>query len=263
MTKLQIVGGGKMGEALVHGLTAAGWAQPAELGVVERLPQRRAELAERHPGVALLDAPVASDATVLAVKPGDVAEACKEIALAGTARVLSIAAGVSTEAIEGALGSGIGVVRAMPNTPAIVGEAASAVAPGASAAEADVEWAVEVLSSVGVVVRVSEAQLDAVTGLSGSGPAYLFLIAESLIEAGVLVGLSREVAEVLVAQTLLGSARLLQDSDDHVAALRSAVTSPAGTTAAGLHQLELGGVRGALLSAVQAATERSRQLGQP
>jgi pyrroline-5-carboxylate reductase len=150
----------------------------------------------------------------------------------------------------------------MPNTPAVVGFGASAICGGASATDDDLEWATSILEAVGVVVRVTEAQLDAVTGLSGSGPAYIFLIAETLIEAGVLMGLSREVAEILAVQTIRGSGELLQSSDDHAAALRAAVTSPGGTTAAGLHQLELGGVRGAFLSAVQAATERSRALGE-
>jgi pyrroline-5-carboxylate reductase len=150
----------------------------------------------------------------------------------------------------------------MPNTPAVIGKGAAAIAPGASAGTDDLDWAASVLDAVGVVVRVREEQLDAVTGLSGSGPAYLFLVAESLIEAGVLVGLPREVAEVLAVQTIVGSGELLRDSDDHAAALRAAVTSPGGTTAAGLHELERSGVRAAFLSAVQAATERSRRLGE-
>ena len=137
----------------------------------------------------------------------------------------------------------------------------SAIAPGPTATAADLDWAQSLLDAVGVVVRVTEAQLDAVTGLSGSGPAYVFLIAESLIEAGVLMGLTREVAEVLAVQTLRGSAELLHSSDEHAAALRGAVTSPGGTTAAGLHALESGGLRAAILDAVKAATERSRQLG--
>ncbi len=261
MVRLQIVGGGKMGEALLGGLLAAEWADAAELAVVEKVEARRAELASTFPGVAVLDRPTACDGALLAVKPTDVAETCAEVALAGVRRVVSIAAGVTTPALEGALGGGVAVVRAMPNTPAVVGAGASAVAGGASAGPDDVDWAVSILDAVGVVVRVSEAQLDAVTGLSGSGPAYVFLVAESLIEAGVLVGLSREVAEVLAVQTILGSGRLLESSDEHAAALRASVTSPGGTTAAGLHALEVGGLRAALLNAVRAATERARQLG--
>ena len=218
-------------------------------------------MASTFPGVAVLDRPTACEGALLAVKPTDVAETCAEVALAGVRRVVSIAAGVTTPALEAALGGGVAVVRAMPNTPAVVGAGASAVAGGASAGPEDIEWAMSILDAVGVVVQVSESQLDAVTGLSGSGPAYVFLMAESLIEAGVLVGLSREVAEVLAVQTILGSGRLLESSDEHAAALRASVTSPGGTTAAGLHALEVGGLRAALLNAVRAATDRARQLG--
>ncbi|MCU0309811.1 MAG: pyrroline-5-carboxylate reductase [Acidimicrobiales bacterium] len=261
MVRLQIVGGGKMGEALLGGLLAAGWAASDDLAVVERLDDRRTTLRAAFPGVAVLDRPVACDGALLAVKPGDVAETCHELALAGVRRVVSIAAGVGTPAIEAALGGGVAVVRAMPNTPAVIGAGASAVAGGTSADPDDVEWALSILGAVGVAVKVAESQLDAVTGLSGSGPAYVFLMAEALIEAGVLVGLSREVAEVLAVQTLLGSARLLESSDEHAAALRAAVTSPGGTTAAGLRVLETGGLRATVLEAVAAATERSAELG--
>ena len=261
MVRLQIVGGGRMGEALLTGLLEAGWAQASELAVVERLDARRRDLVEGFPEVAVLERPTACEGAVLAVKPADVAETAQEIALAGAQRVLSIAAGVTTSALEASLGPGIAVVRAMPNTPALVGAGASAIAGGISADIHDLDWAASVLEAVGVVVRVDEGKLDAVTGLSGSGPAYVFLVAESLIEAGVLVGLSRDVAEVLAVQTLLGSARLLESSDDHAAVLRAGVTSPGGTTAAALHALEAGGLRAALIDAVIAATERSRELG--
>lgn len=250
-----------MGEALLGGLLDAGWAAPSELCVVERIDERRRELAARYPDVAVIDAVGASEGAIVAVKPGDVDEACRALAAVGVRRVLSIAAGVTTATLEAALGDAIAVVRAMPNTPAVVGFGASAIAPGSTAASDDLAWAASILDAVGEVVRVKEEQLDAVTGLSGSGPAYLFLVAETLIEAGVLMGLPREVAEVLAVQTIRGSGELLHSSDDHAAVLRAAVTSPGGTTAAGLHQLELGGVRAAFLSAVQAATERSRELG--
>ncbi len=197
-----------MGEALLSGLLRAGWATAAELAVVERLPDRAAHLRQAFPGVEVSDRPVAAEGAVIAVKPGDVDEACKELALAGVERVLSIAAGVSTGSIEAALDGAVPVVRAMPNTPAVIGRGVAAIAPGASAGEADLEWAASVLEAVGVVVRVKEPQLDAVTGLSGSGPAYVFLVAESLIEAGVLVGLPREVAEVLAVETIIGSGEL-------------------------------------------------------
>jgi pyrroline-5-carboxylate reductase len=202
--------------------------------------------------------PVPAAGAVLAVKPGDVPAAAAAVAEAGAQRLLSVAAGVTTEALEAAA-PGLPVVRAMPNTPALIGAGAAAISPGSLAGEADLAWAEEILGAVGVVVRVPEKQLDAVTGLSGSGPAYVFLVAEALTEAGVLAGLPRDTAETLAFQTLLGSARLLEGNAP--AELRAAVTSPGGTTAAGLRELERHGVRAAFLDAVMAATERSRALG--
>jgi pyrroline-5-carboxylate reductase len=177
-------------------------------------------------------------------------------------RILSVAAGVTTASIEAAAGQALAVVRAMPNTPALIGAGAAAISPGSTAAEEDVAWAEEILGAVGVVVRVPETALDAVTGLSGSGPAYLFLVAEAMVEAGVLAGLPRDIAETLTFHTLLGSSRLLADGGSTPAALRASVTSPGGTTAAGVRELELRGVRAAFLEAVAAATKRSRELGQ-
>ena len=254
---LLIVGGGRMGAALLGGLLAAG-RSPSSLGVCEALPAARDDLASRFPGVAVSAEPVAADGVVIAVKPGDVAAACGAVS---AKRVLSIAAGVTTATLEAALPTGTPVVRAMPNTPALVGAGASAIAAGAAASDDDLAWAEDVLGAVGEVVRVPEALLDAVTGLSGSGPAYVFLVAEALIEAGVLVGLPRDVARTLAVQTLLGSARLLAETGEAPEALRAGVTSPGGTTAAGLRVLEQAGVRAAILDAVSAATERSRALG--
>jgi pyrroline-5-carboxylate reductase len=202
----------------------------------------------------------ACSAGLVAVKPYDVAAATTQAVGAGATRILSIAAGVSIGAIETAAGPGVAVVRSMPNTPALVGEGASAIAGGSAAGAADLDWAEQILGAVGSVVRVPEAQLDAVTGLAGSGPAYLFLIAEALTDAGVLAGLSRANAEALVSQLFVGSAALLADRGDP-AALRAMVTSPGGTTAAGLRALESAGVRAAMLDAVMAATARSRELG--
>ncbi|MBA2752445.1 MAG: pyrroline-5-carboxylate reductase [Actinobacteria bacterium] len=259
--RLVIVGGGRMGEALIAGLLAADWGDPSELVVVEKAESRRRELAEQFAGVDVRTEPVASDGSVIAVKPGDVEAACRAVVGAGDGRVLSIAAGVRLAELEAWLGAGVPVVRAMPNTPALVGEGASAVAPGGAASEADLEWAEGILGAVGIVVRVPENQLDAVTGLSGSGPAYVFLVAEALIEAGVASGLPRDVSTSLVTQTLLGSARLLAESGQGPEALRAGVTSPGGTTAAGLAALEVRATRAAFLEAVLAATERSRELG--
>ena len=250
-----------MGEALVGGLLAGGRA-PEELAVVEPVAGRRQDLEARFPGVTVSGQALAADGVVLAVKPGAVPDAAGAAGEAGCRRVLSIAAGVTIAALEACLPPGTPVVRAMPNTPALVGAGAAAVAGGSSAAEEDLAWAEGVLGAVGVVVRVDEPLLDAVTGLSGSGPAYVFLVAEALIDAGVLVGLPRDLASTLAVQTLLGSARLLAASGDSPQALRAAVTSPGGTTAAGLAALEDRAVRAAFLAAVRAATDRSRALGQ-
>ena len=257
-TRLLVLGGGRMGEALVGGLLANGWAKADEMTIVEKLDHRRRELTARHHGLRVSDDAVPADGAVVAVKPGDVQAACEGLE---AGRVLSIAAGVTLEALEGWLPAGTPVIRAMPNTPALVGAGAAAIAPGSSAKDDDMAWAEEVLSAVGVVVRLPEHLLDAVTGLSGSGPAYVFLVAEALIEAGVLAGLPRDVSVTLATQTLLGSARLLAESGDTAEALRAAVTSPGGTTAAGLRALESHGVRAAFLEAVMAATTRSRELG--
>ncbi|MGH9188715.1 MAG: pyrroline-5-carboxylate reductase [Acidimicrobiales bacterium] len=260
--ELAVVGGGRMGEALVAGLLASGWASPADLLVVEAVSARREQLRVRFPGVEVEGEPRTSKGAVVAVKPGDAEAACVAIASAGAERALSIAAGVTLSRLEGWLGPGIPVVRAMPNTPALVGCGASAVAGGSGAGDDDVAWAEGILSAVGTVTRVPEPLLDAVTGLSGSGPAYFFLVTEALVDAGVAAGLPRPVSRSLVFQTLLGSARLLVESGEEPEQLRAAVTSPGGTTAAGIRSLEDHGLRAAFQDAVATATERSRQLGQ-
>jgi pyrroline-5-carboxylate reductase len=258
--RLAVVGGGNMGAALVGGLLHAGWAA-ADLAIVEVLPVRVDELGELFPGVAVTSSVPACSAALIAVKPYDVATACAAAAHAGASRLLSIAAGISLAALQEAAGPEVIVVRAMPNTPALVGKGAAAICGGVSADDADLAWAESILGAVGIVVRVPEAQLDAVTGLAGSGPAYLFLVAEALIDAGVLAGLSRANAVDLVTQLMVGSAALLADRGDP-AALRAMVTSPGGTTAAGLRALEEAAVRSAFLEAVMAATARSRELGE-
>lgn len=268
--RLVVVGGGKMGEALVAGLLAAEWAAPEDIVIVEVMEGRRQELlgahgvAGRHRGLTVVGLPSEAareaDGAVVAVKPADVEAACQTLAVAEVRRVLSIAAGVPLARLEAWL-PGLAVVRAMPNTPALIGAGAAAIAPGRHAGEADLAWAEAILGAVGTVERVPEGLLDAVTGLSGSGPAYVFLVAEALIDAGVLVGLPRPVSRQLAIQTLLGSARLLAESGQGPEALRAAVTSPGGTTAAGVRVLEAAAVRSAVLEAVVAATERSRALG--
>jgi pyrroline-5-carboxylate reductase len=252
-----------MGEALLAGLITADWAPVEELAVAEKVKARRDELAAAYPGLTVVEDPVAADGAIVAVKPGDVGTACAALAGAGCGRVLSIAAGVTVAALEAALGAGVPVVRAMPNTPALVGAGAAAIAGGSAAGPDDLDWAEGLLRAVGTVVRVPEHLLDAVTGLSGSGPAYVFLVAEALIEAGVLAGLPRDVSVELATHTLLGASRLLAEAGPGVTPemLRAQVTSPGGTTAAGLRVLESAGVRSAFLEAVMAAAERSRELG--
>ena len=250
-----------MGEALLGGLLDAGWAEPTDLAVVEVVEERRRELAGRFPEVDVREDVPACEGAVVAVKPGDVPSACAAVSRAGAGRVLSIAAGVPLAKLEGWIGEGVAVVRAMPNTPALIRCGAAAIAPGTAAGPDDLAWAEGILGAVGVVVRVGEPLLDAVTGLSGSGPAYVFLVAEALIEGGVLAGLPRDVSVELATHTLLGAAKLLAESGSTPEALRAQVTSPGGTTAAGLRALEAHGVRSALLEAVAAATERSRELG--
>jgi len=257
--KLQVIGGGRMGAALVSGLVHAGWAPVGQLRVVEAVDARRAELAEQFPGLDVAADPAEAAGSVVAVKPGDVDSVVRAIAPLSP-RILSIAAGVPLARLEAAAGPDVRVVRAMPNTPALIGAGAAAIAGGSTADSDDLSWARSLLSAVGTVVTVPESLLDAVTGLSGSGPAYVFLIAEALIDAGVLAGLPRDTAAALAIQTLVGSARLLAEGADGPEALRAAVTSPGGTTAAGLRVLEQRGVRAALMDAVVAARDRSAEL---
>lgn len=255
-----MVGGGNMGAALLGGMIESGAFEPDRLAVVEVIDARRDELADRFPGVTVTDTVPACAGAVIAVKPDGVAGATAQAAAAGAGRILSIAAGVRLEALESAAGPDVAVVRAMPNTPALVGRGCAAVAAGAGATEDDLEWAERILGSVGIVERVAEPLLDVVTGVAGSGPAYLFLVAEALTDAAVAEGLPRPIAERLVAQLLVGSAALL-DRDGDPARLRANVTSPGGTTAAGLARLEHHAVRAAFGDAVHAATARSRELG--
>jgi pyrroline-5-carboxylate reductase len=260
---LVIVGGGKMAEALLAGvLQGVTVAEQQQVTVVEHLESRRAELGKIFPKVAVVPSldGVSGSSAIIAVKPNDVEAVCKQLATTGVRRALSIAAGITIAQLESWLGSDVAVIRSMPNTPALVGKGASALAGGTTATGDDVGWAQGLLAKVGVAVTVPEAKLDAVTGLSGSGPAYVFLVAEAMIEAGVLMGLTRDIAETLAKQTLLGAATLLSESTDDAAKLRANVTSPGGTTAAGLRALEEHGVRAAFLNAVSAATNRSIEL---
>jgi len=263
--RVAVLGGGRMGEALVGGLLDAGWATE-DVAVAEVSADRRRVMEQRFPGVRVAPTPSwvtpECEVVVAAVKPGDVSGALADAApsLAAETLVLSIAAGVRIATIE-AIVPEHAVVRAMPNTAALVRRGVAAIAPGARAGDEHLRRAEAVLGAVGTVVRVPEHLLDAVTGLSGSGPAYVFLVVEALVEAGVLVGLPRDVATTLAVQTVVGSAALLAEGGESPEALRAGVTSPGGTTAAGLRVLEERAVRAAFLDAVAAATARSRELG--
>jgi pyrroline-5-carboxylate reductase len=267
VTRVALLGGGKMGAAFIGGLLDSG-ADAADLAVAEVDAERRRELETRFPAVRVVPsvawAVADADVVVVCLKPGDVAGALETAgaALGSESLVLSIAAGVTIAALEAAA-PGRPVVRAMPNTPATIGLGAAAIAGGTHSHDGHLDLAEQLLGSLGLVVRLPEHLLDAVTGLSGSGPAYLFLVAEALVEAGVLVGLPRATAALLVNQTLLGASTLLARGPEGPEALRAAVTSPGGTTAAGLRSLEAAGVRSAFIDAVVAATLRSTELGAP
>ncbi len=248
-----------MGAALAHGLRRGGW-EPACLAVVEVDVGRRAQLAEMLPGTAVLEEPVAAEGALVAVKPGAAEEACRSLARVRVPRWLSIVAGLRLEELESWAGDSV-VVRAMPNTPALVGAGMSAVAGGSRATDADIAWAEAILEAVGEVVRVPEEALDAVTAVSGSGPAYVFLLAEALAEAGRAVGLPADLAERLAVQTVVGAGRLLGEAGAEPRALRAQVSSPGGTTEAAVGALEAQGFREALSAAVQAAARRSREMG--
>ncbi len=258
--KLQIVGGGKMGEALLGGVLSNDWARADEVVVVELSHDRRDELEVAYPGLQLDTGPREGVDAIIAVKPQYVAEVAAQLAAAGCRRMLSIAAGVTIATIEAAAPSAA-VVRCMPNTPSLVGEGASAIAAGTHAGDMDLDWAEEILGVVGTVVRLAEADLDAVTGLSGSGPAYVFHLAEGLIAAGIAEGLEPAVADALARQTLLGAATLLAQSGEDPRVLRENVTSPGGTTAAGLGVFAEADLIGLVGRVVHAAVERSRELG--
>ena len=258
---LTIVGGGNMGAAFAQGLLAAG--QPAaSLSIIEVSDDRRRLLGDMFPGVTVSASLGRCSAVVVAVKPPDVPTAVRAAVAAGAQTVLSIAAGVSVATLQHSAGPNVAVVRAMPNTPSLVGQGASAYALGPTCHDDTAELAAQILGSVGVAVQVNESQLDAITGLTGSGPAYLFFVAEALIAAGVAGGLDPKVADTLVRQLFLGTGTLLSQSAETPGRLREMVTSPGGTTAAGLAVLGKEGVSEAFLAAVEAATARSVELGQ-
>ena len=260
---LAIIGGGKIGEALLSGLVRRSGADG--IVVCERHPERAAELTARYgvPVLGLAEAAARSRVLLLAVKPQDIGTLLE--LLAGSVDtghlVVSVAAGVPTGTIEAALPAGVPVVRVMPNTPALVDEGMSVLSAGTHADEGHLDEAETLLAAVGRVRRVPEAQQDAVTALSGSGPAYFFYLVEAMVDAGILLGLPRDLAADLIVQTALGSAVMLRDSGEHPVQLREAVTSPGGTTIAAIRELERHSVRAALIAAIEAAHDRSVELG--
>jgi pyrroline-5-carboxylate reductase len=261
------LGAGNMAEAMIRGLVRGGHV-PADR-IVASAPRRERldQLASAY-GIAVTssnsDLARRADVLVLSVKPQILPKVLREVS--GEIRhhtlVISIAAGIDTASIEELLPGDMRVVRSMPNTPALVGAAATAISAGKTANDEDMALARFVFDAVGMTVVLDESQLDAVTGLSGSGPAYIFLILEALADAGVKVGLSRRNAQQLAAQTVMGSAKLLLETDEHPGKLKDMVTSPGGTAIAGLHTLEEGGLRTTLMNAVESATKRARELGQ-
>jgi pyrroline-5-carboxylate reductase len=263
--RIAILGAGKIGEALIRGLLSSGWRSPGDLTATARRQERADELAERYGIAATLsngDAAAGAALVVVAVKPQDIEALLDDVGerLTPEQTVLSIAAAIPTATLECRLPPGVPVVRAMPNTPSTVHEGMAGVCAGAHADDEHLTLAEDALSHLGAVVRVAEPYMDAVTAVSGSGPAYFALLAEAMIEAGILLGLAREVSTQLVVQTMLGTAKQLRDEGLHPVELREMVTSPGGTTIAAIRELEQAGVRAAFLNAIQAAMDRSREL---
>jgi len=263
--KIAIIGGGKMGSIIAQGLISRKLVSQKDITVADidaaRLQVIRTEMGLQTSG-ANKETVKKAGIIILAVKPQNMAQTLKEIAPAVNKSkiVISIAAGITTAFVEGYLVKGARVVRVMPNTPALVSAGATAVTKGTDASPADIKMARAIFDAVGITVEVEEKLMDAVTGLSGSGPAYCFVMLEALSDAGVQMGLPRDLALKLAAQTMLGSAMLCLQGNKHPAQLKDMVTSPAGTTAAGLKALEEGKIRATLIAAVEAATKRSREL---
>jgi len=265
MNVIAVLGAGVMGETLLSGLIRAG-RRVDDLLIAEKRPDRAEELLERY-GVEVvtpLQAAERADTLVVVVKPQDMDALLDSVSgrIRPGALVVSLAAGVTTKYLESRLPEGTAVVRVMPNTPALVDEGMAAVSPGVHCSEEQLAHAEDLMRAVGKTIRVAEHLQDAVTAISGSGPAYIFFVVESMIEAGVHLGLPRSMATDLVVQTTYGAAAMLRETREHPTVLREQVTSPAGTTASALRELEVHRVRAAFLSAIGAARDRSRELGQ-
>lgn len=264
-SKIAVLGGGVMGETVAVAVLAAGW-DPAAVVVVEPRAERRDQLAAKHgltTSERAADAVTGADAVVVAVKPDQVTTVLTEVAGALTygAVVVTVAAGLPASAYESRLPAGTPVVRVMPNTPAVIGRGASAIAPGAHATEEHLALAERLLASTGLVVRVAERDLDAVTAVSGSGPAYAFYVIDAMAEAGVLLGLPRELATQLAVATVEGAAALVAETGEHPAVLRERVSSPGGTTVAAVRELDAHGVRAGILAAAERCRDRSVEMG--
>ncbi len=264
--KLGLIGCGKMGDALLGGVIKAGLVQPADTSVCDAYAPATEAIQKKHPGLVVekdgASVAKAAQVVILAVKPKDMAALLQKCGSSTSEGPLfiSIAAGVTLAQMQGWLGEKARIIRVMPNTPALLGSGYAAFARGSSATDEDAKTASDLFGAVGLVDEVPENLLDAITGLSGSGPAYIFSIIEALADGGVLMGLPRATAMRAAAQTVLGASRMVIETGDHPASLRDAVTSPGGTTIAGLEQLEAHGLRNALIQAVRKATEKSKAL---
>jgi len=263
--KIAFLGGGNMAEALIKGMLSADVAKSRQIVVTDTAPARRDYLKKYNINLAQSNQEAVQQAEIvlLCVKPQVMDAVLAEIAAAAgpSKLVISIAAGITISRIENALMANPRVIRVMPNTPALVLSGAAGLAKGSSATDEDMAQALEIFGAVGRAVVVDEKLMDAVTGLSGSGPAYVFTVIEALSDAGVKVGIPRPLALELAAQTVFGSAKMVLETREHPAKLRDMVTSPGGTTIAGMHELEKGKLRAVLMNAVEAATNRSRELG--
>ena len=262
--RIGFIGSGRMASALLEGILRAGIAPAAGIVITDKIPAAATELAKKtgaRSKVSNAEVAAGADALILCVKPGDVPAALREAGDLGGKLLISIAAGVPLRRLrEWAVGKPR-LIRVMPNTPALIGKGAAAYAAGDGASSEDLALADRIFGAIGTVARVKEELLDAVTGLSGSGPAYVYTVIEALADGGVLMGLPRDIALKLASQTVLGSAAMVIETGLHPAQLRDQVASPGGTTIAGLEALEDAGLRAALIGAVRAATERSGELG--
>ncbi len=264
--KIGFIGGGKMGEALINGILRAELSSSDKI-MVSDVDKKRLQILEKEAGIKTTQdnkkITSDSDIIILAVKPNMMGSVLDELNSEITSKhlIISIAAGIPLSFIESSLNKGCRAIRVMPNTPCLVGETAAGYALGKKATRNDGKLVAQLLDAVGKSFLLDEKYLDAVTGLSGSGPAFIYVVIEALADGGVKMGLPRDVANTLAAQTAFGAAKMVLESGTHIGQLRDSVTSPGGTTIEGLHALEKGGIRNALIDAVESATKKSKRLG--